>query len=217
MPLSIDVYADLVCPWCYIGKRHLERALADLAARGIGIGAQVSWMPFFLNPESPPEGEPYRPFLEAKFGGKAQVDALQARVAEAGRGAGIEFAFDRIETRPNSLDGHRLIYRAQRSGQASGKVAALVERLFAAHFVRGEDIGDVATLARIAGESGDDEKEVLAFLNGGEAVEAVLELAARVQATGIGGVPLFVINRRIAVSGAQPPAVLADAIERGLP
>lgn len=214
MQVEIDVFADPVCPWCFIGARNLAATLAAIKAAQPQIEPVICWMPFFLNPDTPPDGEPYRAFLEAKFGGRAEVDALQARVAEAGRAAGIEFAFERIETRPNSLDAQRLIYRAQHDGQAAATVAALVERIFAAHFLHGEDIGDVDTLARLAGEVGDDPAAALDFLQSGEAVEAVLELAAQVQHAGISGVPFFVINRKVALAGAQPPEALIEAIGR---
>lgn len=211
-PLTIEVVSDVVCPWCFVGKRNLDEALRQLAQQAPQTAVSVRWLPYFLNPDAPPGGEPYRAALERKFGGAAQVDAAWARVSEMGRQAGIAFAFERIQRRIYTLDAHRLIHRFQQRGDAG----ALVERLFDARFQRGEDIADHAVLAAIAGECGDDAQAVLTYLASEQDVDEVKALAADVRAAGVNGVPYFIFNRRQAVSGAQPPHVLLETMQRAL-
>ena len=212
MNVSIDIVSDLVCPWCFIGKHRMTGAVALVREKFPETRFRLNWLPFFLNPDTPPEGEPYRAFLEAKFGGKAQVSRLQMDVADAGRDAGIEFDFERISIRPNTLHAHRLIYRAQSTGRQPAEIEALVERLFVAHFQRGEDIGDIATLGEIAAECGDRMDDVTEYLESTMDVDQVRSLFDGISGQGISGVPLFVIQDRLAVPGAQSSAVLAAAI-----
>ncbi len=206
--LTIDVISDVVCPWCYIGKHHHQTALDEFKQAHPETGVTVRWIPYFLNPETPMEGSPYREFLEKKFGGAAQVDAAWARVTEAGKKAGIAFAFDSIKLRANTLNAHRLIHRFQQRGDAD----ALIERLFEGHFLRSEHISDVELLAEIAAECGDDAEAVRRYLESTDGHADVMTLAAQVQESGVSGVPFFIFNRRLAVSGAQPPEVLLDAM-----
>jgi predicted DsbA family dithiol-disulfide isomerase len=208
--LMIDVISDVVCPWCFIGKRNLRTALQQISIEQPQIKPAVSWLPFFLNPETSLQGEPYRPFLEKKFGGAAQVDAAWARITAAGKQAGIDFAFDKIKLRANTLNAHRLIHRFQQHGDAE----RLVERLFEANFLRGEHIGDVEVLAAIAEECGDDSAAVRSYLDSQEGKAEVISLAVQAQESGIGGVPFFIFNQRLALSGAQPPEVFIDAIRQ---
>ncbi len=210
--LRIDIVSDVVCPWCFIGKRRIEAALAQLRAVRPEIVPHIHWLPYFLNPDTPAEGEPYRPFLERKFGGPEKLAQIQAHIAEAGRTAGIDFAFERIELRANTLRAHCLIHRVQKTGDAD----ALVERLFAAHFLQGRNIGDNEVLARIAGQCGQDEAATLAYLRSGEDAAEVREQAERGQRMGITGVPFFIFNGRYGVGGAQPPEVLLDAMRQSL-
>ena len=212
MNVSIDIVSDLVCPWCFIGKHRMTGAVALVREKFPETRFRLNWLPFFLNPDTPPEGEPYRAFLEAKFGGKEQVSSLQKVVTEAGRDTGVEFDFERISIRPNTLRAHRLIYRAQSTGRQPAEIEALVERLFVAHFQRGEDIGDIATLAEIAAECGDRMDDVTEYLESTMDVDQVRSLFDGISGQGIGGVPLFVIQDRLAVPGAQSSAVLAAAI-----
>jgi predicted DsbA family dithiol-disulfide isomerase len=212
MVLTIDVISDVVCPWCFIGKRRLEAALRELRAERPDVVPTIRWLPYFLNPDTPEEGEPYRPFLERKFGGPERLAQIWAQIAEAGRTAGIAFAFERIEVRANTLRAHRLIHRAQRDGDAG----ALVERLFAAQFLQGENLGEAAVLARLAAECGEDEAAALAYLQSGEDAEAVRDEAARAQRLGISGVPFFILAGRYGVAGAQPPEVLLEALRQSL-
>ncbi|MGE5492678.1 MAG: DsbA family oxidoreductase [Actinomycetota bacterium] len=204
MTIQVDIISDVVCPWCFIGKRHLEEAL-----QRVGEEVSVVWHPFQLNPDTPAEGDAYLPFLEHKFGGAEQVRRIWERTRQAGGQAGIDFAFERIAIRPNTLKAHRLIRRAQRNGQAD----ALVERLFVGHFQQGEDIGSTETLARIAAELGDDAAAVRAYLASDEDADEIQGEIVLAEEMGIGGVPFFIFNRRIGVSGAQPADVLVQAIQ----
>ena len=212
MNFTIDIVSDLVCPWCFIGKRRLAEAVALVEASHPGARFHYNWLPYFLNPNTPPEGEPYRAFLEAKFGGKAQADTLQSDVAAAGRDAGVAFNFADIVTRPNTLRAHRLVYRAQSIGHRPATIEALVDRLFVAHFQLGEDIGDVATLAGIATACGDIKRDVAEYLQSKAGEQPVRSLADKVGALGVTGVPFFIMQRRLTVSGAQSREVLAAAI-----
>ena len=212
MNVAIDIVSDFVCPWCYIGKARLAAATALVLEQHPQTRFQFNWLPYFLNPDTPPAGEPYRAFLEAKFGGAKAVDAMQERVAEAGRDDGVRFDFERIAKRPNTLRAHRLVYHAQSLGHRPAQIEALVERLFSAHFERGEDIGDVATLAAIAAECGDVKDDVAAYLESDEDAKKVKSLAAKAGKLAVDGVPFFIVQRRLTVSGAQTGVLLAAAI-----
>jgi len=210
--LTIDIVSDVVCPWCFIGKRRLEAALRELKQERPEVVPRIRWLPFFLNPDTPEAGEPYRPFLEKKFGGPEKLAQIWAQVSEAGRTAGIAFAFERIEKRANTLKAHRLIHRAQEKGNAD----ALVERLFAAQFLEGQQVGDATVLARLAAECGEDEAETLAYLRGDEDAAEVRAQAERAQQMGITGVPFFILAGRQGVGGAQPPELLLAALRQTL-
>lgn len=212
MILDIDFVSDFVCPWCFLGHRRLRRAIDDVCRSDAELELRVNWLPFFLNPDTPRRGTPFRPYLDTKFGGARKTDAALARVAEAAAGDGLEFAFQRIVTHPNTLQAHRLIYRAQSLGYVPARVTALGEALFAAHFQEGRDIGDTATLAAIAAATGDDEDAVAAYLDGEDDAAAVRRMAGQLQRQGIEGVPFFIFNRRLAVSGAQSAVALGAAI-----
>lgn len=216
MNVAIDIVSDLVCPWCFIGKARLKGALALVKEKHPDVEFQINWLPYFLNPDTPKAGESYRAYLETKFGGAKEVDRIQANVAEAGRDADVEFRFDRIATRPNTLRAHRLVYRVQSIGHHSDEVEALVERLFVAHFQRGEDIGDIETLAGIAAERGEDKEDIEEFLASNESEQQVRSLVDKVGKLGVTGVPFFIFQRRMAVSGAQSSAALAAAIMQSM-
>jgi len=216
MILDVDLVSDFVCPWCFLGRKRLVRAIDEVRAQRPDLTVRVNWLPFFLNPDTPPEGEPYRAFLEAKFGGPRQADEVQERVAQAAAPDGVVFAFDRIAVRPNTLKAHRLTYRAQSLGYAREHVSALGEALFAAHFQEGRNIGDVETLADIAAACGERREEVLAYLTSNQDEATVKRMAAQIQKQGVTGVPFFIINRKLAVSGAQSTAVLGAALLQSL-
>lgn len=210
--LTLDIVADFVCPWCFIGKRRLETALAQMRMRRPNFQCEIRWRPFFLNPHTPPAGEPYLPFLEAKFGSREAVAALFERVREGGRPYGVEFAFEKIALRANTLQAHRLVRWASR--QAA--VDTLVERIFEAQFQRGEYIGDQALLAQIAGECNFDAAAAAAYLASEEDVAELRSEEAELRQLGIRMVPTFIVAGREVVVGAEDPALLVAAIERHL-
>ena len=219
MKLAVDVVSDVVCPWCFIGKRHLDRALQLWREERPDSEVTVRWRPFFLNPDTAEGGEPYRPFLERKFGGPEKLAEIWQRVGAAGRTAGIEFAFDKIELRANTLNAHRLIHYAQTAGAGadpelvqSKAIGGLVEALFAAQFLDGRHIGDRAVLAAVAAECGMDREAVQGYLDSAEDADEVSAAAAEAQRMGIGGVPFFIFNQRLAASGAQPPEALLQVM-----
>ncbi|MDK9702661.1 MAG: DsbA family oxidoreductase [Sulfuritalea sp.] len=206
--LTIDVVSDVVCPWCFIGKHHLDHALHLWRAEQPQCAVAVRWHPFFLNPDTPEGGEPYRPFLEKKFGGPEKLAEIWQRVSAAGRTAGIEFAFEKIELRANTLNAHRLIHHAQRVVADGTAISRLIEGLFAAQFLEGRHLGDRAVLADVAGACGMDHDAVRSYLDGAEDADEVRAAAGEMQRMGIGGVPFFIFNKKLAASGAQP----ADAM-----
>jgi predicted DsbA family dithiol-disulfide isomerase len=211
--LHVDVVSDVVCPWCYIGKRRLESALASLRAVEPRREVVVRWHPFQLNPDVPREGVDRRAYLERKFGDPARIAEIYGRINGVGREVGIPFAFDRIMRQPNTLDAHRLIAWAQDRSDVS-LADALVERLFGAYFIDGRFIGDPDELATIAGEAGLDASAARTFLASDDASREVAAEDERAHDLGISGVPLFIFDGRTAVSGAQDPQVLLQAIEK---
>lgn len=210
--LAIEIVSDIVCPWCFIGLRRLDLAIAQVREEIPGFSCQKRWRPFFLNPDTPPEGEPYLPFLEKKFGGRAPVEALFERVRAAGRPYGLEYAFEKIERRANTLLAHRLIHWAQQRGDAE----RLVERLFVAQFQRGEAVSDPALLVSLAAECGYPAAVVADYLASNEDVDTVRAMEAEVRAAGISMVPTFIVDRKMVVVGAEDPSLLAGAIRQVL-
>jgi predicted DsbA family dithiol-disulfide isomerase len=205
---QIDVISDVVCPWCYIGLRRLAQARAALAEDDPARDVPVRWHPFQLNPELPRAGVARRAYLEDKFGGPERAAQVYARVAAAAATVGIAFAFERIERQPNTLDAHRLIAWAQARRDAGD----LVERLFRAYFIEGRAIGEREVLAEIAGEAGFDAAHARARLESDAGIEEIARMDRRAREIGVGGVPFFIFNEQIAVSGAQEPDVLVDAM-----
>jgi len=209
-PLSIDIVSDVVCPWCYIGKRRLEAALARRASDDAPV--QVRWLAFQLNPDIPAGGVDRRSYLEQKFGGPERAKQIYARIKAASDEVGISFDFDRIVRQPNTVDAHRLIAWAQDLDLKASD--ALIERLFRAYFVDGTDIGDIDTLAGVAGDAGFDATAARTWLASDAGRTAIEAEERHSRALGVNGVPFFVFNQRLAVSGAQPPEVLLEAIEQ---
>jgi len=205
----IDVVSDVVCPWCYIGKRHLEAALGTLADAGLPAPV-VRWHPFELNPDLPREGIARRDYVERKFGGPARAAQIYDRVRRAGTQAGIAFDFERIALQPNTRDSHRLVAWAQSRGDA----AALVERLFHAYFIEGRFVGSHEVLAEIAHEAGEDADAAHAFLGSGVGAGEIAEAEERAASLGISGVPFFIIDSRYGLSGAQPSEAIVEVIRR---
>lgn len=208
--LPIVIVQDLVCPWCFIGKRRLEQALAQRP----GVTAAISWRPFQLDPDMPRGGMDRQAYLAAKFGPDGPTERLHGMLADAGASVGIPFAFGRIARSPNTLDAHRLVRLAQRHGAAD----TLVENLFWAYFVEGRDIGDAAVLADIAQESGLARDEACRFLAGGTDLVHVLTDERDARRIGINAVPCFIFDRQYALSGAQEPEFFGpvfDLVLRG--
>lgn len=205
--MLVDVFSDPICPWCFIGKRRLERALT---ARGLAAPAlKTRWRAFQLNPGMPAEGMPRDSYLAQKFGGADRAREIYDMIGEAGAEEGIAFDFERIERTPNTVDAHRLIRFAARSG-LDGQV---VEALFRAYFLEGRDIGDKATLARIAAENGLDGKETETFLAGAEDRQDVLAEHDFATSLNISGVPCFILEGRYAVVGAQQPEAFVPVFD----
>jgi predicted DsbA family dithiol-disulfide isomerase len=203
--ISIDVVSDAVCPWCFVGKRKLDAALAMID----DLTIEVNWRPFQLDPTIPQGGISRQEYMARKFGPE-RIAEIHTRLEGVGREAGIDFAFDKITRSPNTLDAHRLI----RWAQASKSQSAVVERLFSLYFTQGGDIGDRDVLAGVAGENGLDAKEIRARLETTQDAAAVQEEISTAVRIGVSGVPFYILAGRFGVSGAQPAEVLADAIRK---
>ena len=204
--LQIDIVSDVVCPWCYIGKRQLETALAGLP----DVRATIHWRPYQLDPTIPAGGYDRQTYLARKFGDR--VSEIYGRVANAGKEAGLDLAFDKIRRSPNTLNAHRLI----RWSWAAGVQNKVVDALFYTYFVDGADVGDTDTLVQIAEDAGMDGVVVRRLLiegSDGEAVEREIEEA---RSLGVTGVPFFILDQKIGMSGAQPPDVMARGIAKAL-
>ena len=195
-PLKVEVASDVVCPWCYIGKRRLEKALTAVKGE---IQAEIRWLPFQLNPDMPKEGMPRAEYRKAKFGSLERSRALDARVIAEGKSEGIDFAFERIERTPNTLAAHRLIALAENQ-------SAVVDALFKAYFEEAKDIGEPEVLADIAAKC--------TVEGWPEHANDVSELEERVRELGISAVPTFIFDRKLGVSGAYPPESLAEAMRQ---
>ena len=205
--MHVEIYSDIVCPWCFIGKRRLEQAIETA---GYENRAHVTWRPFQLNPTMPKSGMDRRTYLDAKFGGTEARRAIEERLAKAGEADGIVFAFDRIERTPNTFEAHRLMWFAQQNGKQDD----LAEALFHAYFSEGRDIGDGQTLVDIAAEIRFDRDEALQFLASDQGVEEVRTEEAAGHRLSIRGVPYFVLNGTHAISGAQPPDIFVSALQK---
>ena len=217
---SVDVYSDVVCPWCYIGKRKLEQALARLGEENLTV--TPTWRAFQLNPDMPPSGMARQDYVAAKFGGPERAKEIYARVAAAGNEVGIAFQFDKIERQPNTIHAHRLIRFAGLKGTGRRPVASLglprqdavVEALFRAFFLEFRDIGDIASLSDIASDAGLDRQTVFDFLSSDAESSATQLEDETARRLGISGVPFFIFGGKYAVSGAQPADIIFDAIQQ---
>lgn len=211
-PLRIDIFSDFVCPWCYLGDARLQRALHTLQTER-DLDLTVVYQAYELDPTIPAAGVPYRPWLEAKFGGKAAVDTLLNQMQARGAAENVPYNFDHLTVRPNSRAAHRVIaWMQQNQHDATG----LARRLFRAHFNEGIDIGDPQQLAELATPYGADPVAIQTLLAGDQGLAALIDAEHEAQQLGITGVPCFIFNQRLAVSGAQSPAVLLDAMRQAL-
>jgi predicted DsbA family dithiol-disulfide isomerase len=205
-PLQIDVVSDVVCPWCFIGKRRLEKALALKP----DIAVEVRFHPYFLNPWIPREGMSREQYLTTKFGSVDRYADIAKRVAAAAAAEGLTYAVDKMKRQPNTLDCHRLILWAQ----ASGRGAEMKQRLMDLYFTDGADLTDREVLLQAAADCGLDPDETRAMLASDADVDRVASAANAAKDAGINGVPTFILGGVAAVSGAQDPEVLANAIEQ---
>ncbi|HEY4943322.1 MAG TPA: DsbA family oxidoreductase [Rhizomicrobium sp.] len=206
--MQIDIVSDTVCPWCFIGKRRLARALALRP----DVPAQVFWRPYRLDPTIPREGVDRRAYLKAKFGDSPRTGAMGEAIRSEGAGEGIAFAFDKIAKTPNTLDSHRLI----RWAAGAGVQDDVVERLFKAYFIDGRDIGDAQVLTDVAAEGGMDAALVSELLSKEADLAAVEREAGMANQMGISGVPTFIFDSKFMISGAREPEILVRIIDKAM-
>ncbi|MEY4526302.1 MAG: hypothetical protein RL768_21 [Nitrospirota bacterium] len=200
----IDVYSDAVCPWCYVGKRRLERALTEF-----GGDVRVTWRPFQLNPTMPKEGMDRTAYLEAKFGSLDAFRQLEEHVQAAGVSEQITFAFEKIARTPNTFAAHRLIWLGEREGCQD----AVVDALFRGYFEEGADIGSSAVLVQLAAQAGLPGESVERFLRSDEGTAEVKAEESAGHKLGIRGVPYFIVEGTYAISGAQPVDIFVSALK----
>lgn len=198
--MQLDIFSDTICPWCYVGKRRLQRALAVRPQPGL----QIRWRAFQLNPGMPPDGMERRAYIEAKFGSPERARRIYEAVSQAGAGEGIAFAFDRMRRTPNTLQSHRLL----RFAATLDRQSELLDELFHAYFEGGADIGNLDLLVEIAEASGIDPADARSYLESGDDRESVIAEDQLARRQGINGVPCFVFNGRYSLSGAQEPEAL---------
>jgi predicted DsbA family dithiol-disulfide isomerase len=206
-PIAIQVVSDVVCPWCFIGKRRLEKALA---ARP-DVSVEITWFPYQLSPDMPREGKDRREHYATIFG-EERARQIMDRMKETGAAEGIRFDAPPGARSPNTLSAHVLLYWGSRSAGVDQN--ALAEKLFSAHHERGEDIGDPLVLAGIASEVGMNAAEVLEALREGTDEDAVRSLIEQARQAGVSGVPFFIVDGRHGLSGAQPPEAFIEVLDQ---
>lgn len=201
--IEIDVVSDVICPWCFLGKRRLDKAIGLLD----DVKVEVNWRPFFLDPTIPKEGISRKTYMEGKFGAE-RLKTIHDPLIAAGKEDGVPYQFDKITRTPNTLDAHRLI----RWSHPSGKQSEVAERLFMAYWNGGLDVGDRAVLVKIAGDAGLDAADVSKKLEDGVDVDAVAAEVRHAASMGVNGVPCFILGRKQGLMGAQPAEALVEAI-----
>jgi len=204
--MRIDIWSDIVCPWCWIGKHRLERGLAQLGEQAPAV--EIHYHAFQLDPGAGPEPVPLREAYRAKFGSAERTEQILAQTQETGRAEGLPFDFERGQVRVNTLRAHRLLWLAGREGDA----AAVAEALFRAHFAEGRNLADAQTLVEAGAAGGLPAARVNALLDSDEGLAEVRAQLAQAQALGITAVPSFVIDGRYLVQGAQPPETFARTL-----
>jgi predicted DsbA family dithiol-disulfide isomerase len=205
-PVRIDVVSDVVCPWCFIGKHRLEKALALRP----GVAVEVHWRPYFLNDWIPREGISREQYLTTKFGSPERYKGIAQRVTAAAAEEGLVYAADKVKRQPNTLDCHRLI----RWAEVEGKAGEMKQKLMDLYFTQGADLTDPDTLVQAAASIGLDANTVREGLASDQDVAAIEQEALSAKEAGIEGVPCFIFGGKFAVSGAQSPEYLAEAIDR---
>ena len=203
--MEIDIIFDTVCPWCFIGKKRLENALASRPQ----ITVKPNWKLFLLNPEMPTEGIDRTAYLIKKFGSEARINHIYGAIGEAGQSVEIDFAFERINTTPNSMNSHRLI---QYAGQRD-KASDVVEALFVEFFINGRDIGDIGVLVDIGAANGLDKIDLQDYLESVDGVRLIYDQNIQAHRLGINGVPSYAFSEKFLISGAQDPMVLARMLD----
>ncbi len=203
--MRLEFIFDTVCPWCYVGKRRLERALAGRQ----GARVEIIWRPFILNPDIPPGGIDRQLYLDRKFGSPSRVQRVQSAVSQAAQSEGIIFNFDAIHRAPNTVDSHRLI----RFAASLGRESQVVEALYRAYFYEGRDIGDIWVLSAIGAVCGLPQTELTDYLLSDTDVAQVMNENARSHRLGVNGVPCVVLNGLYALAGAQEPDILLRLLD----
>lgn len=206
--MRLDVLSDPICPWCYIGRRHMQAALAELAGQGMRF--IVAWRPFQLNPDMPTDGMPREDYRRAKFGSLERSRELDAQVAAAAGAAGLTINFATMRRTPNTLAAHRLI----RFAEPAGLQDQVVGRLFQDYFVSGRDLGDPAVLADAAAACGLDRPAVAEYLSGDTGSAEIRSEDQALRSAGVQGVPTFVLDNHILFSGAVPAPAFAERLSR---
>ena len=206
--MKVEIWSDVVCPWCYIGKRRFEDARAEYEAK-TGDTVEVVYRAFMLDPTAPADALPVRTVYEKKFGGPEAAQDILDRVTSEAAGEGLEFRMD-IALRANTLDAHRLLILAEQHGRQ----AELKERLMAAYFTEGVDVGDMDQLIGFAVEVGLDDEVARAWLQSDAGQEEVAESLEFAASNGLTGVPTYVFDRRVALPGAQSPETFARVLDR---
>lgn len=204
--MQIEIFSDVVCPWCFIGKRRLDAVLEDDAAGDV----RVTWRPYQLYPQMPDEGMDRDDFMRARFGDHADADRIYERVVAEAESEGLVLDFNRIRRAPNTFRAHRLLSWAEMSGRQHD----LAEVLFRFYFQEGRDIGDPEQLAAAAGQAGLDSAAAAEMLAGRDEEDKVRSELSLAQAAGVSGVPFFVLAGRFAIPGAQPRETLSQLISR---
>jgi predicted DsbA family dithiol-disulfide isomerase len=207
MNLSVDVISDVICPWCFIGKRRLEKAVAAHCGP-----VKVRWHAFQLNPAMPKEGISRKEYRIRKFGSWERSMELDANIVAVGKQEGIHFAFERMERTPNTLDAHRLVWLADQVGCQD----AVVEALFRAYFTEGQDISNRRTLIDVVAEAGLDRQRAEAMLNSNDGLDAIKEAGEQARRFQVDSVPFFVVNKKLTLSGAQPHDVFLAAFNQAV-
>ena len=205
--IKVDIVSDVVCPWCYIGKRRMEKAIEEVAGE---INVEIEYHPFELNPDAPKEGRNQKEYLSAKFGSVEKYNELTSYVTKVAAEEGLKFDYSKQSISPNTRDAHRIIMYARNEG----KQLAAKEAFMKAYFEDGVDLTRKENLIRIASETGLDQSKVQALLDSNEGLEEVQKEEYVYQQRGVRGVPFFIINNKYGISGAQPYDVFADALRR---
>ena len=204
--IKINVVSDVVCPWCYIGKRRLENAINKLSDK---YDFDIEYLPFELNPEMPQTGVNQKEYLSKKFGGETRYKQITGQTTSVAANEGLTFHFDKQEVSPNTRNAHRLIQLAKQHG----KQLPLVEAFFKAYFTDGVDLSNRDNLIAIATQAGLDQAEVTAFLQSEDGTAEIEMTERQLQQLGISGVPFYIIDNQFGISGAQPPDAFIKAFE----